>query len=440
MEKKLPKNWVETELGNYVALKNGYAFKSTDFQSEGIPVIRISNIQEGKIDLNYSICVDASKAKKDFIINRGDILIAMSGATTGKFGVYNLDEISLQNQRVGNLKPVVEELSNKMFIYYLLGNLREEIEQRAYGGAQPNISPKLIESIVINLPPLSEQNRIVEKLDRFFGQLEVIKTSMEKIPVLLKNFRQQVLTQAVTGKLTEEWREGKELEEWKTERLGDVCNLKAGKFVSASEIQNENQEGYFSCYGGNGLRGFVKSYTHTGRYSLIGRQGALCGNVHLVEGQFYATEHALVATPTLDIDEVWLFYKLTSLELINYSKGVAQPGLSVMNLNPILLSVPGIKEQKENVSRLESLFAKADTIEEKYKNLKTKIETLPQTILHKAFKGELSEQLETDGDARDLLEEIAALKNGGKAKKAVAKKYVQPDEVLRIVAEADATE
>lgn len=440
MEKKLPKNWVETELGNYVALKNGYAFKSTDFQSEGIPVIRISNIQEGKIDLNYSICVDASKAKKDFIINRGDILIAMSGATTGKFGVYNLDEISLQNQRVGNLKPVVEELSNKMFIYYLLGNLREEIEQRAYGGAQPNISPKLIESIVINLPPLSEQNRIVEKLDRFFGQLEVIKTSMEKIPVLLKNFRQQVLTQAVTGKLTEEWREGKELEEWKTERLGDVCNLKAGKFVSASEIQNENQEGYFSCYGGNGLRGFVKSYTHTGRYSLIGRQGALCGNVHLVEGQFYATEHALVATPTLDIDEVWLFYKLTSLELINYSKGVAQPGLSVMNLNPILLSVPGIKEQKEIVSRLESLFAKADTIEEKYKNLKAKIETLPQTILHKAFKGELSEQLETDGDARDLLEEIAALKNGGKAKKVVSKKYVQPDEVLRIVAEADATE
>ena len=65
---------------------------------------------------------------------------------------------------------------------------------------------------------------------------------------------------------------------------------------------------------------------------------------------------------------------------------------------------------------------------------------MPQTILHKAFKGELSEQLETDGDARDLLEEIAALKNGGKAKKAVAKKYVQPDEVLRIVAEADATE
>ena len=120
--------------------------------------------------------------------------------------------------------------------------------------------------------------------------------------------------------------------------------------------------------------------------------------------------------------------------------GMAQQHFNTKKLQETFLPLPSISEQQEIVSRVESLFAKADAIEEKYKNLKTKIETLPQTILHKAFKGELSEQLETDGDARDLLDEIVALKNGGKAKKAVAKKYVQPDEVLRIVAEADATE
>src|SRR5690606_37268286 len=98
----------------------------------------------------------------------------------------------------------------------------------------------------------------------------------------------------------------------------------------ASEISREIENDFYPCYGGNGLRGYVKSYTHIGRYSLIGRQGALCGNVHLVEGKFHATEHALVVEPQSYIDDIWLFHKLTSLELINYSKGVAQPGLSVM--------------------------------------------------------------------------------------------------------------
>ena len=149
MKKQLPKNWVETELGNYAILKNGYAFKSNDFQNDGIPVVRISNIRDFKIEIENSICVDESKLKSDFIVSNGDILIAMSGATTGKYGVFELDIIALQNQRVGNLKPVVESLSNRRFLLYLLGSLKEEIEEKAYGAAQPNISPKLIESINI---------------------------------------------------------------------------------------------------------------------------------------------------------------------------------------------------------------------------------------------------------------------------------------------------
>ena len=79
MEKELPKNWVETELGNYAILKNGYAFKSNDFQNYAIPVVRISNIKDFKIEIENSRCVDESKLKSDFIVSKGDILIAMSG-------------------------------------------------------------------------------------------------------------------------------------------------------------------------------------------------------------------------------------------------------------------------------------------------------------------------------------------------------------------------
>ena len=210
MKKNLPNGWVETELSSILKLKNGYAFKSTDYKEEGIPVIRISDIQDGLITSEKAVCVTEFERADDFIVEKGDILIAMSGATTGKFGVFNIDYKAYQNQRVGNLRPVDSNV-NKKFIYYLIGNLRKEIEEKAYGGAQPNISAKLIEEIKINLPPFEKQETIVAKLDQIFSNLETAEKGLEKIPVLLKQFRQAVLMQAVTGKLTEEWRSGKKL-------------------------------------------------------------------------------------------------------------------------------------------------------------------------------------------------------------------------------------
>ncbi|MEY5049036.1 MAG: type site-specific deoxyribonuclease [Bacteroidota bacterium] len=408
MENKLPKNWVECRLGELATVQSGGTPSRSikDYWDGNIPWVKISDIKEMYVESTTEfISEDGLKNSSARIFPKGTILFTIF-ATLGKIGILNIDAAT--NQAIAGITP--SDFINDKYLTYSLIDLSNSISENGKGVAQKNINQAILKDTLIPLPPLAEQNRIVAKLDTLFAQLEQMKSCLANIPVLLKNFRQQVLTQAVTGKLTEEWRKGKELEEWREVELGEICSLKAGKFISASEISNEKQDGYFPCYGANGLRGYVESFTHNGRYSLIGRQGALCGNVHLIEGQFHATEHALVVNPLTNIDDIWLFFKLTSLELINYAKGVAQPGLSVMNLTPILIEVPPLLEQREIVTRVKGLFAKADAIEQQYQSLKAKIEALPQALLHKAFKGELVPQLPTDGDAKDLLEEIKKLK------------------------------
>lgn len=146
-------------------------------------------------------------------------------------------------------------------------------------------------------------------------------------------------------------------------RFDEICELKAGDFVKVGDISKDKKENLFPCYGGNGLRGYVKTFTHEGKYSLVGRQGALCGNVHLVKGKFHATEHALVAKPLNDIDTDWLHYKLVSMNLNQYATGTAQPGLSVMNLKPIELNIPPLSEQQKIVSEIEKIAAKIKVLE-----------------------------------------------------------------------------
>ena len=134
---------------------------------------------------------------------------------------------------------------------------------------------------------------------------------------------------------------------WEMVRLGDVCELKSGKFMSASAIKDSHAEGLFPCYGGNGIRGYVDSFSHEGSYPLIGRQGALCGNVQYAHGRFYATEHAIVTRPKGELNTRWLCLILKAMNLNRYAVGAAQPGLTVEKLNNIPIPLPPLPAQQK---------------------------------------------------------------------------------------------
>ena len=196
-------------------------------------------------------------------------------------------------------------------------------------------------------------------------------------------------------------------ESWCWTTLGEVFTLQAGKNITAKEISDKQDTIYpFPCYGGNGLRGYVSSYNRTGRFPLIGRQGALCGNINVADGLFYATEHAVVVESYCNIDIDWAVYALIYLNLNQYATSTAQPGLSVATINEVLLPVPPIDEQKRIANEIEKWFDLIKEIESGKVELKSYIKQATSKILDLAITGKLVPQDPNDEPTIELLKRI----------------------------------
>lgn len=169
--------WKTCSLRDVCSFGNGYAFSSGDYKKEGTPLIRISNIQQQNVDLTDAVCVQGNYPEQ-YVVKKGDLLIAMSGATTGKMGVYQNDVKAYLNQRVGNIRIRDINVLHPLFRNYFLQSKSAYILEKAYGGAQPNISANMIMNIEISLPPLAEQTRIVSKIEEVFALLDEIEREL----------------------------------------------------------------------------------------------------------------------------------------------------------------------------------------------------------------------------------------------------------------------
>ena len=145
-------------------------------------------------------------------------------------------------------------------------------------------------------------------------------------------------------------------ENWHWCKIGTIFTLQAGKNIQAAEIHENPFADCYPCYGGNGIRGYVTSPNRTGDYPIIGRQGALCGNVNRATGEFYATEHAVCVETYSQISVAWACLFLTALNLNQYATATAQPGLAVANINEVYIPLSPLAEQHRIVQRIEELL------------------------------------------------------------------------------------
>ncbi len=314
-----------------------------------------NSAEHGVVDQREYFDKDIAKNTDNyFIVEKGDYVYNPRVSSVAPVG-----PISKNLVETGVVSPLYTVFrfrsdSNDFFAHYFSSSHWHSYLRRASNTGARHDRMAITNDDFMRMPIPTPSSREQQKIADCLGSLDdLIAAEAQKLEALRQHkqgLMQQLFPQPGETVPRLRFPEYSNGSTWQELTIGHVCDLKAGDFVPASEIAERADEESFPCYGGNGFRGYVQSFTHEGRYILIGRQGALCGNVNLYTGRFHATEHALVATPRLGVDTGWLFYALDVLKLNRFSTGQAQPGLSVTVLRDVGISVPISDNEQQKIA------------------------------------------------------------------------------------------
>ena len=305
-------------------------------------------------------------------ISRGDLVIHAMDAFAGAVGISDSNGkctsvYSVCTPRHEGVNPFyyafcVREMARNLWILALSKGIRERSTDFRYVTFTAQILPFI---------PIEEQTLIVRFLKHIDQHIQRYIHTKQKLLQLFEEQKQAIIHQAVSGQI--DVRTGKPYpaykpsgvewlrdvpEHWEARRLKTLCRMKSGDGITAISIE---PEGKYPVYGGNGLRGYTSKHTHCGDFALIGRQGALCGNVHIARGRFYASEHAVVATLNPSYVLEWFVAVLGQMNLNQYSIAAAQPGLAVERVLNLSITVPPLAEQARIATYIEQQTGGIDT-------------------------------------------------------------------------------
>jgi type I restriction enzyme S subunit len=212
--------------------------------------------------------------------------------------------------------------------------------------------------IPFRAPKVPEQQKIAAFLTAVDGRIEQLGRKKALLEATKKGVMQQLFTQT----LRFQDGHGHDFPDWEEKTLKTICStFKSGNGITADEIQDS---GTYPVYGGNGLRGYTDRFTHEGEFVLIGRQGALCGNINRTSGKSYISEHAIAVAGNHLASTDWLEHRLNHMKLNRLSESSAQPGLAVNKLEKLKLLVPSLPEQTKIAGFLSALDGKIAAVGE----------------------------------------------------------------------------
>ncbi|BEV07296.1 restriction endonuclease subunit S [Methylophilus sp. DW102] len=468
-----PSSWVYSTLEKVGLWSSGGTPKRTikDYYDGPIPWLVIGDLNDGLVTSSKNTITESglvnSSAK---LLKEGTLLIAMYGSI-GKLGIAGVE--CATNQAIASC-VVDNQIVSRNYLFYFLMSRRKHLLSLGKGGAQQNISQTVLKAYEVPLAPLNEQIRIANKLDSLLAKVDDAQTRLEKIPSLLKRFRQSVLAAATSGELTREWRAQNvtesicELVEWSfSQKMGKlkvrakkgwdvnlqlqtlpdnwawipnfklakgkstaICAGPFGTIFKAKDFRdqgvpiiflrhvkesgfNQNKPNYMDP---DVWKKLHQDYSVHGGELLVTKLGDPPGEACIYPQDFGAA----MVTPDvikMDVDESvayteYLKFFFNSPNCKNMLRelafGATRLRIDIPMFKNFPIPLPPINEQNEIVRRVGSLFALADSVEKQYTEAKKRIDRLTQSLLAKAFRGELVPQEPNDEPAAELLKRIEA--------------------------------
>ena len=452
---RLTAPWLNVKFNDVISsVTNGIGGKQTK-DGIGIPVTRIETIANQTIDFDkvgFIADYDISKIDK-YLLNQGDILFSHinSPLHLGKTAIFRENKALYHGINLLRIVTKAYVMSPYYFNYHckLLRSQSEFSMQAQHAVNQSSLNQKKLGEFEIPLPPLAEQQQIAAKLDELLAQVDNLKTRLDNIPKILKRFRQSVLAAAVSGKLTEDWRDQNQLEQLKINLLDSWLEKRLSLFIKEQEHlvltgkskiarkfkeptlpdletipvlmpytweiisvsqfadcldhiripvkkdDRKSAEGLYPYFGANGEVDRVDEYLFDDDLVLVTEDETFYGRVKPIAyrytGKCWVNNHVhVLRAPTKDANE-FLCYTLMYYNVIPWLTGTTgRAKLTQAALNSLPMGLPPEKEQTEIVARVEQLFAYADQIEQRVKDAQSRVNHLTQAILAKAFRGELT--------------------------------------------------
>ncbi|MGL4800655.1 MAG: restriction endonuclease subunit S [Cetobacterium sp.] len=414
----IPKDWEVKKIKRLVReVKGGVWGEDAKKDSNDVPCIRITNFNRTKniIDIEDLTIRNLDYLKqKDFLLQNGDLLIEKSGGgerqPVGFTCIYNSDLKAIYANFIARVR--VKKNIYSPYINFLFSVLySKKINLRAFNqttGIQNLSIDKYFDEIVM-IPLFSTQQKIADFLDKKCEEFDSVIAKKEMLINKLEEAKKSLISEVVTGKVKVIQKENGEYgiikreahemkdsgvewlgmipKEWIKGKLKYFVKLQSGCTITSESIKIKDK---YMVFGGNGFRGYTNLYTHRGDYILIGRQGALCGNVNYAFGKFWASEHAIVVT--FIKSQINLYYMgelLRAMDLNQYSMTAAQPGLSVSAIENLVIPFASVKTQNKIGCFIQKKIIEFDSIITKQKEIIEKLKSAKQSLISEAVTGKI---------------------------------------------------
>lgn len=344
--KLVPDQWDYLELSQFAQLYKAKVDPS--HSSSNYKCLELEHFDEGTGRINGFTEIRCQKSiKNKFEV--GHVLFGKLRPYLRKFWLATFSGVC--SSEVWVLSGISNKCDNA-FLFYLVQDSRFiQSANVSTGTKMPRADWGYVSGFPFPLPPVSEQKKIALILSTWDRAIEKTEQLIAQKQQLKKGLMQQLLTgkmrfkEFVKSKKMKKTKLGMVPEDWEFKGLNEICStFKSGYGITSKEI---DEYGKYSVYGGNGSRGFTNSFTHDGDFFLIGRQGALCGNIVRIKGKNYVSEHAIAVQANQENSNDFLADRLEFFDLNRLSESSAQPGLSVDKLLKLKISVPPLPEQEK---------------------------------------------------------------------------------------------